>query len=84
MIRGRTRLGERLRGALGQAATATVIVEKSVLSQGMFFPGVVETPPVLSIGEKEKMVEAAIERARRQERDRAQYGRTAPGWPVGK
>lgn len=42
---------------------------ESVLSQGMFFPGVMETPPVLSIGEKEKMVEAAIERARRQERD---------------
>ena len=53
MVHGKVGLGERLRGALEQAATG--IVEKSVISQGRVFPGRVEVPPaVLSEEEKEK------------------------------
>ena len=67
VIHGRTGLGKRLRGTLGQATTARV--ERSVISQGRVFPGSIEIPPALRGEEKGSRMEAATRKARRQGHD---------------
>lgn len=67
VIQATTGLGKRLRESLGPAASARV--ERSVISQGRVFPGLVEVPPVCKTEDRDSMTKAAILGARRQERD---------------